>query len=262
MKKLILVAALAAITFGAQAQGEIRIGLKGAFNYTALFNNNVSDQGYELDYAPTTGGSFGASFNYRLADNYSIDANILISGHNEKYDLNFGTEAKPSPATVEDKLKYIDIPVLFKLGNGHGAYFEVGPQLSFLSSAKETATRSDITSNVYNYANKDVKNDFNGFGLSGVLGFGADIELNDQLGLTAGLRLGYMLTDATVEKTTSELKNTSANPKSNQYATNAYNDNVSMNNIFNHTNKAGDFDYQKTMRAWAGLNIGLTYKLK
>jgi len=78
MKKLILVAALAAITFGAQAQGEMRIGLKGAFNYTALFNNNVSDQGYELNYAPTTGGSFGASFNYRLADNYSLDVNLLI----------------------------------------------------------------------------------------------------------------------------------------------------------------------------------------
>jgi hypothetical protein len=248
MKKLILVAALAAITFGAQAQGEIRIGLKGAFNYTALFNNNVSDQGYELDYAPTTGGSFGASFNYRLADNYSIDANILISGHNEKYDLNFGTEAKPSPATVEDKLKYIDIPVLFKLGNGHGAYFEVGPQLSFLSSAKETFNFPSATTG--NYSDKDFKNDFNGFGLSGVLGFGADFELNDNLGLTAGLRLGYMFTDATVEYTQAEA------------TTLAGNDNLSYNAIFNHTNKAGDFDYQKTMRAWAGLNIGLTYKLK
>ncbi len=246
MKKLILVAAFAAITFGAQAQGEIRIGLKGAFNYTALFNNNVSDQGFELDYAPTTGGSFGASFNYRLSEKSSIDANLLISGHNEKYDLNFGTEAKPSPATVEDKLKYIDIPVLFKLGNGHGAYFEVGPQLSFLSSAKETFNFPSATTG--NYSDKNFKNDFKGFGLSGVLGFGADFELNDQLGLTAGLRLGYMLTDASVEYTAAEAA--------------ALGDNISFNAIFNHTNKKGDFEYQKTMRAWAGLNIGLTYKLK
>ena len=248
MKKLILVAAFAAITFGAQAQGEIRIGLKGAFNYTALFNKNVSDQGFELDYAPTTGGSFGASVNYRLSEKSSIDANILISGHNEKYDLNFGTEAKPSPATVEDKLKYIDIPVLFKFGNGHGAYFEIGPQLSFLSSAKETFNFPSATTG--NYSNKDFKNDFKGFGLSGVLGFGADFELNDQLGLTAGLRLGYMLTDATVEYTQAEA------------TTLAGNDNLSYNAIFNHTNKKGDFEYQKTMRDWVGLNIGLTYKLK
>ncbi|MFM7015149.1 MAG: porin family protein [Bacteroidota bacterium] len=248
MKKLILVAALAAITFGAQAQGEMTIGLKGAFNYTGLFNNNVSDQGFELDYAPTTGGSFGASFNYRLAEKYSIDANILISGHNEKYDLNFGTEAKPSPATLEDKLKYIDIPVLFKLGNGHGAYFEVGPQFSFLSSAKETFTYASAPT--VNYTDKDFKNDFKGFGLSGVLGFGADFELNDNLGLTAGLRLGYAFTDATVEYTLTEAAALDAN------------DNLSMNAMFNHTNKKGDFDYQKTTRAWAGLNIGLTYKLK
>jgi len=256
MKKLILVAALAAITFGAQAQGEITIGLKGAFNYTGLFNNNVSDQGYELDYAPTTGGSFGASFNYRLAEKSSIDVNILISGQNQKYDLKFGPEASALPATVETNLKYIDIPVLFKLGSGNGAYFEVGPQLSFLSSAKETSTWADATSlgsavsSQFNYSGRDFKNDFKGFGLSGVIGFGGDFELNDNLGLTAGLRLGYMFTDATVEYTQAEA------------TTLAGNDNLSYNAIFNHTNKAGDFDYQKTMRAWAGLNIGLTYKLK
>ncbi|MFN6091059.1 MAG: porin family protein [Bacteroidota bacterium] len=254
MKKLILVAALAAITFGAQAQGEMRIGLKGAFNYTALFNNNVSDQGYELDYAPTTGGSFGASFNYRLADNYSLDVNLLISGHNEKYDLKFGPEASALPATVETKLKYIDIPVLFKLGNGHGAYFEVGPQLSFLSSAKETFDYPSATS--LNYTDKNFKNDFSGFGLSGVLGFGADFELNDQLGLTAGLRLGYMFTDATTEYT------------ENEYDKLYIDENVSANAIFNHNTTflglgaKNVFDYQKTTRAWAGLNIGLTYKLK
>lgn len=248
MKKLILVAALAAITFGAQAQGEMTIGLKGAFNYTGLFNNNVSDQGYELDYAPTTGGSFGASFNYRLAEKYSLDVNLLISGHNEKYDLNFGTEKSPSMATLEDKLKYIDIPVLFKLGNGHGAYFEVGPQLSFLSSAKETFTYNDLPS--INYSNKDFKDDFKGFGLSGVLGFGADFELNDQLGLTAGIRLGYAFTDATTEYTEAEAAKLSDA------------DNLSLNAVFNHTNKDNKFDYQSTTRAWAGLNIGLTYKLK
>lgn len=256
MKKLILVAALAAITFGAQAQGEMTIGLKGAFNYTALFNNNVSDQGYELNYAPTTGGSFGASFNYRLAEKYSLDVNLLISGHNEKYDLNYGTEANPSPGTVEDKLKYIDIPVLFKMGSGNGAYFEVGPQFSFLSSAKETSTWPDASglgsavSSQFNYSGRDFKNDFKGFGLSGVIGFGGDFELNDQLGLTAGIRLGYMFTDATTEYTEVEAGKLAAA------------DNLSFNAIFNHTNKKGDFDYQKTMRAWAGLNIGLTYKLK
>jgi hypothetical protein len=256
MKKLILVAALAAITFGAQAQGEITIGLKGAFNYTGLFNNNVSDQGYELDYAPTTGGSFGASFNYRLAEKSSIDVNILISGQNQKYDLNYGTEANPSPGTVENNLKYIDIPVLFKLGNGNGAYFEFGPQLSFLSSAKETSTWADATSlgsavsSQFNYSDRNFKNDFKGFGLSGVIGFGADFELNEQLGLTAGLRLGYMLTDATVEYTEAEATALDDN------------DNLSYNAAFNHTNKKGDFEYQKSMRAWAGLNIGLTYKLK
>ena len=253
MKKLILVAALAAITFGAQAQGEMTIGLKGAFNYTGLFNNNISDRGDEINYAPSTGGSFGVSFNYRLAEKYSIDANLLFSGHNENYDLDINSD---DPQTLETKLKYIDIPVLFKLGNGHGAYFEVGPQFSFLSSAKETSTWPDASglgsavSSQFNYSGRDFKNDFKGFGLSGVIGFGGDFELNDQLGLTAGIRLGYMFTDATTEYTEVEAGKLAAD------------DNLSFNAIFNHTNKKGDFDYQKTMRAWAGLNIGLTYKLK
>jgi hypothetical protein len=212
----------------------------------------VSDQGYELDYAPTTGGSFGASFNYRLAEKSSIDVNILISGQNQKYDLKFGPEATALPATVETNLKYIDIPVLFKLGNGNGAYFEVGPQLSFLSSAKESFNSSAvITDNngntISNYSDKNFKNDFNGFGLSGVIGFGADFELNDQIGLTAGIRLGYMFTDATVEYSEDELLS---------------NENISNNAVLNHYNKDNVFEYQKSMRAWAGLNIGLTYKLK
>ncbi len=260
MKKLILVVALAAITFGAQAQGKMRIGLKGAFNSTWLFNKNVSDQGFALDYAPTTGGSFGATFNYMLSESYSVDVNLLISGHNEKYDLNLGTEANPIAGTVEDKLKYIDIPVLFKLGNGHSAYFEVGPQLSFLSSASETKSNDKIGS--VNYVKKDFKKDFSGFGLSGVLGFGADIKLTDELGLNVGLRLGYMFTDATVEKNSTDVKTLSANPKSNSFDSNAAADNISLNATFNHTTSDNKFDYKPTTRAWAGLNIGLTYMLK
>ena len=247
MKKLILVATLAAITFGAQAQGEISIGLKGAYNYTGLFNKNVSDQGSELDYAPSFGGTFGFLIDYRLSENYSVESSLLISGYNQKYDLEenyvspfgtatFGTE-------VIDKLNYLDIPVLFKLGKGKGAYIEAGPQFSFLLSAKESYTSA--RPGAISYSGVNCKKDFKGIGISGILGFGADINLNEQLGLTTGIRLGYTFTDGTTEYNKTELLS-----------------NVSKNALFNHTNKSGDFVYYKSIRAWAGLNIGLTYKLE
>jgi outer membrane protein W len=254
MKKTLLALILACGAFSVQAQDAMRIGVKGSFNSTWMFNNNVSDVGPSLDYASSFGSSFGAQFIYNWSESYGVDVELLYTGFNQKYDLNIGTEKDPLNFVVEDNIKYLDIPVLFRMSSPKGPYFEIGPQASLLMGAKESFTGE--TTSAADYSDRDFKDDFKGFGLSGILGFGVDIKLDDNLFLNTGLRFGYTFTDATTEYTETELDaKSSTNPSG-----------VSLNAGFNHystevdKNKQPIFDYQKSSRAWGGLNLGLQFQ--
>lgn len=250
MKRILLIVACFA-TAGSLFAQENRIGVAGAYNSTWLFNKNVSDKNAQLDYASSFGSSFGFSYTRQLNDNYGISAELLYSSHLQKYD---GEIAGAITYTAEDKLGYLDIPILFRAGRGSGAYFEIGPQLSFLMGAKESAGTSPGTS--ANYTDKDFKDDFTGFGLSGVIGFGADIQLNDALTLTAGVRLGYGLTDATTEYSKEDAFKLLAEDK--------LSDNALHNHIKGSDLEIGtdEFGYEKTSRVFGGLHLGLSYTLK
>lgn len=255
MKKIILITILSVITFGVQAQGEFRVGIKGIYNNTYLLNGNVSNRNYKLDYANTFGESFGFSFNYTLTKSYSIDANVLIAKQKQNYNLNFGTEAKPDLAELKNKLRYFDFPILFKMKNNMGIYVEVGPQFSILFSDKETFTYANST---LSYTDQHFKRDFRGFGLCGVIGCGADIHLNDKIDLNTGIRMGYMFTDATIEFKNENEKyplDIKLTPTPNYDGSHSVNSaiNYYANNII---------DYKRTNRVWAGINIGLTYKIE
>ncbi|MFM7015150.1 MAG: porin family protein [Bacteroidota bacterium] len=254
MKKIIIIPFLALCTF-VQAQGEIRVGIIGSLNNTYLLNGNVSNRNYKLDYENTFGGSFGFSFNYQLTKSFSIDANALISKHKQNYKLNFVTEAKPDVAELKNKLRYFDFPVLFKLKSKLGIYFEVGPQFSVLFSDKETF---DYPGSFLSYEDQHFKRDFRGFGLCGVIGSGVDIHLNEKIDLTTGIRMGYMFTDATCEfkdpneKYPLDIKFTPVY---------GYDGSHSVNSAINYY--ANNYvDYKRTNRVWAGINVGLTYKIE
>ena len=254
MKKFLLALVLVCGCLSLQAQDAMRIGVKGAFNSTWMFNNNVSDVGPSLDYASTFGSSFGVQFIYNWSESYGIETELLYTGFNQKYDLNLGNDKNPINFSVEDNIKYLDIPVLFRMSSPKGPYFEIGPQASLLMGAKESF-KGEISSN-NDYSKRDFKSDFKGFGLSGILGFGVDIKLDDNVFLNTGLRFGYTFTDATTEYTKLQMEEmSSTNPSS-----------VSINAGFNHTSTENDkngnpiFDYQKSHRAWAGLNLGVQFQ--
>jgi hypothetical protein len=262
MKKTLLALILACGAFSVQAQDAMRIGVKGSFNSTWMFNNNVSDVGPSLDYASSFGSSFGAQFIYMFSESYGLNTEILYTGHNQSYDAFVGKEENNKTYTVDDKIKYIDIPLLFRMMSPKGPYFEIGPQFSFLAGAKETV--SGIQSNYVmtdndpqtNYSDKDFKDNFNGFGLSGILGFGVDIKLSDNLFLNTGLRFGYTFTDATKEYSEAN------------YVKGLVENSISANATYNHFSTETDkfnnriFDYQKSNRVWGGLNIGIQYQIK
>jgi hypothetical protein len=247
MKKILAIAVIVITSLSsAQAQEGIRLGAKGSFFSTWLFNKNVSDQNASLDYASSFSPTFGVQAIFMLKETYGISAEVIYASQKQKYDGYYNGNEN-NTFTNELSLSYIDIPILFRVSSPKGPYFEIGPQASLLMGAKETFETALTPTN--NYSDKDVKDDFAGFGVAGVLGFGIDIKLTDMINLTTGLRFGYMFTDATTEYTQIELGvlddlNTLSG--------------VSAASHFNTENK---LDYQKSSRAFGGLQIGIQFLL-
>ncbi len=122
MKKVILsLGLLAGVATAAQAQ-EVRFGLKGGVNYSTLATKN--DEGAESKIG-LLGGAFA---NLGLSDLISVQPEVLYSQK--------GAQLKDM-SDVKIKLNYIDVPVLVKVNAG-GLFFEGGPQVGFLASAKVT----------------------------------------------------------------------------------------------------------------------------
>ena len=252
MKKILAIAVIMITSLSsAQAQEGIRLGAKGSFFSTWLFNKNVSDQNGSLDYASSFSPSFGLQAIFMLKETYGISTEIIYASHKQKYDGYFGNEE--NTFTNEINLSYIDIPILFRVSSTKGPYFEIGPQVSLLTGAKETFEFEDAS--IGNYSDKDVKDDFVGFGVAGVLGFGIDIKLTDMINLTTGLRFGYMFTDATTEYSAAEIAALDSDKSSLVSGASHYEAEHSLGDPRN------KLDYQKSNRAFGGLQIGIQFML-
>jgi hypothetical protein len=246
MKKILAIAVIMITSLSsAQAQEGIRLGAKGSFFSTWLFNKNVSDQNASLDYASSFSPTFGVQAIFMFKETYGINAEIIYASHKQKYDGYSGNE--DNTFTNEINLSYIDIPILFRVSSPKGPYFEIGPQVSLLMGAKETFELAN--SSASNYSDKDVKDDFAGFGVAGVFGFGIDIKLTNMINLTTGLRFGYMFTDATTEYNVTELAEKSVK------------DQLSGVSLASHLDTDNKLDYQKSNRAFGGLQIGIQFML-
>jgi len=238
----------------AHAQEGIRLGAKGSFYSNWLFNKNVSDQNASLDYASSFGPSFGIQAIFMFKETYGLSAEIIYANQKQKYDGYLGFE--DNTFTNELTLNYLDIPVLFRVSSTKGPYFEIGPQFSLLMGAKETLEYDQSISSLFNYSDKDVKDDFAGFGVAGILGFGIDIKLTDMINLTTGLRFGYMFTDATTEYSENEIDALSDKKA------------LSAGSFFAHYNAdhsladpRNKLDYKKSNRAFGGLQLGIQFLL-
>ena len=161
MKKIMFsLGLLAAVSTAAQAQG-VKFGVRAGASANTLsgdddkFGNKMSSYSYAL------GGLAGVTANFAFSDMFSVQPELL-------YNLK-GTQINDSKDRLD--LHYIDLPILLRV-NAEGPYFEAGPQIGYLLSAKlggETKTRIET---------KDLQ------GLS--LGYAAGAGYK----LTSGLSLG------------------------------------------------------------------------
>ena len=239
MKRILVLAMLSMLFYSAGAQ-QFRFGLKGAYNSTWLFNTNTSDKGDALDNASAFGSSFGLTTCFHFSDEAGVSVDLLFTTHNAKFE---GKNGLNIPFEATDKLSYIDIPVLFHLGQSDGGgWVEIGPQFSFLNGAEEEYT-IDVAG--ASYTGRDVERDFNGTDIAGVLGFGYDFYLADNIYVAAGLRFAYGLTDATKEFAETELISSDRSVASESA----------------HYDADGKYSYKASHRAYGGLNLAITYTM-
>ncbi|HLG35621.1 MAG TPA: porin family protein [Bacteroidia bacterium] len=245
MKKIFISAMILLSATMVSAQ-DFRIGVKGTFNSTWLFNNNVADQGNRADYAATFGTSFGLASILYFTENVGVSLDILYASNPQKLegDNDAGTSYESTT-----RVKYLDLPLLLRISSSGGPYVEFGPQFNLLMGATEDFAASPSSPDAY--TDRDVKDYFSSFGIAPVLGFGVDIEASDNWFINIGLRFSYGINDATKKLSKEEIDIKDDNKQSSAFGNFAH---------YNAENPP-EYVYQKTNRAFGGFTLGVIYKL-
>ena len=161
MKKIALVL-VAGLSLATAAKAQIRFGVKAGANFATITS---------ADGAKTLVGlNGGALVNIPLTDQLSLQPEAIYSGQGAKADGDFSLH-----------LNYINVPVLLKYSLPVGVFFETGPQLGLLISAKEKSggASEDVKSF---YKSTDVAWAFGAGYLIPDVNLGFDVRYN--LGLT------------------------------------------------------------------------------
>ena len=163
MKKILFsLGLLASVSAAAQAQG-VKFGIRGGISAISLSGDDDKFGNKQSNYTYGLGGLGGVTANFAFSDLISLQPELL-------YNLK-GTQINDSKDRLD--LHYIDLPILLKV-NADGPYFEAGPQVGYLISAKlGGATKTRIET-------KDLQ------GLS--LGYVAGVGYKLTSGLSLGIR--------------------------------------------------------------------------
>ena len=168
MKKLVLGAAIAmsSLTFAQQ------FGIKAGMNVSSLSSDaSLSDQKSKI------GFNAGVFMNAPLAENFSIQPELMYSQMGDKYNQ----EIAGTTYARSKNLDYITLPVMFQYNATPSFYLEAGPEFGLLVSAKNKFT-NESTNNTINESS-NYKDDLNGFNVG--VGLGAGYYFTPNVGLTA-----------------------------------------------------------------------------
>ncbi len=210
-------------TSNSMAQLGFDIAAKGQFNSTWLFNQNISDQGKEQDYAPSWGSNYGLGFGLRMGF-FSLGLETNFGAHNAEY----AGEILSQSYTSMVNLKTMQLPIYVRFQNEGGAYFELGAQYNKIRSAMYS--REGLFSGTSDASSEYAKSYSNAF-----IGFGINRKIlkSVPLGIIFGVRLQYGIKDAK--------------------GVDAYGNSLSNSLLYP--------DYYKTRAAAAGLNFGFVYTI-
>lgn len=133
-KTFIIVGALLAISFSAQAQ-LVKIGIKGGLNYANI-------NGPEIQTDAITSFHAGLVTEIKVTDRFAVQPELLYSTQGATY--------KNALTEFKNELGYLAIPVLAKVYLNKTISLEVGPQASFLLSEKNNVDIKD--SNTFDFS--------------------------------------------------------------------------------------------------------------
>jgi hypothetical protein len=167
MKKLTLVL-LAGISFATAANAQsLQFGIKAGANFA-----NVNGDGLQgTSTSSLVGFNGGVFLGLGFTDNLSLQPELVYSGQ--------GFKESESGETGTQTENYINIPVLLKYKLPVGLYFETGPQIGFLMSAKAKASGFSV----------DDKASFKSTDFSWAIGAGFQIP-STQLGIDVRYNIG------------------------------------------------------------------------
>lgn len=158
MKKAIISVFL---TLGVMAgYGQLKVGAGGGLNFSNFHGSDVSfNEGL-------SGFNIGLLLEVKAPAKIGVEADILYSVKGAKYDYNWVAIDPNDPFLPQDgeqKMSYLDIPIVAKLYTAKVLSFQLGIQNSLLLGA--------------DYNGADNKDLFKGFDVSAVVGLGLDIKL-------------------------------------------------------------------------------------
>jgi hypothetical protein len=152
MKKIILTLGLMA-GISAAASAQASFGIKAGGSLTNFTGSDVSNSSNKF------GFHGGLLANLAFSDALSIQPEVLFSMKGAQEEANSSNKVN---------LNYIDVPVMLQY-NADGLFFEAGPQVGFLASAKN----NDI----------DVKEVFKSVDFGYAVGLGYKLETGPMIGL-------------------------------------------------------------------------------
>ena len=241
MKKIVLAACLLT-SLSAKAQF-IEAGVHVGYGTTWLINNNVSDQGANLDPATSFGTTFGIHGGYYFPSRLGIVVEIDYAIVNQKYT---GKNSFLS-YDVKDRLNFIELPILLRKYSPGGFYFEVGPKFSFLTGATETLESSPAFP--LDYEDRDIAAGHTKTIVSAAFGIGGHFPIGKNLYADARLRFAYGFSDATVKFSEAELTQKTLEQE------------IGVGTYYAHRTQQGQYSYKNTNLATGHVMAGLSYRI-
>ncbi len=212
------------------AQSGFDFGLKGIFQASALINKQDQAAGTELDYKVKTGISGGVSVGYSFTKHLGAEIDILSSTQGQGYvgvvsqinnnsapilsyefkNLAFSNSIPfTGNYTAQIYLHTLKIPILFRYtgDNTKKVFFSsfIGPQINMLSSASLKINDKDAPLSAS--AKMNFTDGYKKTTLDLAFGFGAGLNITDNLVVSLHLRLDYGMGD--VENKSASITTTS-----------------------------------------------------
>lgn len=161
MKRSFLLLGLCLGAVGAAQAQSATFGIKAGASLTNFTGKNIKDAKNKF------GFNGGLIANFAVNDIFSVQPELLYSMKGAKTEETIAGLPIIGAITNNTTLHYVDVPVLAHMNAG-GLFFELGPQIGFLASAKIKEELTNGQSSTYDVKDKIKNVDF---GYAGGLGY-------------------------------------------------------------------------------------------